>query len=291
MDLSKLDPALLGLLGVMVGSILSLIGNFLGQWFTLRRDERNWERQRRTEKEDAEAQERKNEIDRVQNIYTNCISRLSLLASSSSNKRELTEEELGKLQSESVEWVTRLKLHRKDLYSDTSSKFHEEVENFIRRPDFLAGSLLSEINDMFVTDMLLFPNAKPVSEQPSSRTVHITISDTYRRQQIIDGKEIPRNHIVRCNISELSEKQREFLWDIYYETNSAIPSSFVLTLPHFNEAQKKIDFRGKSWEGKINPLTSSPRQIFDSWEKDYSEGLGTAEKLLKLAQNSEIEKQ
>ncbi len=38
MDDINIDPTLLG---VIVGSVLSLLGNFVGQWFTLKREEEN----------------------------------------------------------------------------------------------------------------------------------------------------------------------------------------------------------------------------------------------------------
>lgn len=286
MDVSSLDPTLLG---VIVGSVLTLAGNFLAQWFALWREEKHWARQRKAEKEDSEIQDRKNEIERIQNIYANCISRLSLISSNyrkSDNESKLTEDELAKLHSESFEWISRLKLHQRDLYSDASSKFHKQAEIFISSPDIYASGLLSEINNMFVADKLLFPGAKPVKELLGDRNVQISIDHDYRRQQIIGGVEIPRDHIIRFNISELSGKQLEILWDVHFTSNQAIPQSFVLTVPRFIEKQKEINYKGAPWEGKINPLISSPRQIFDSWEKDYLTELEMAEQSLKLAQNS-----
>lgn len=288
MDISKLDPALLGLLGVVVGSLLSLLGNFLGQWYTLKREERNWVRQRKAAKEDIEDQARKNSITYTQDIYNNCMSCLSTIASQADkDERILTDEKLAEVIAESFEWIAKLKLYQRDLYSDSRSRFRLSVDNFVHSPDgWRAQALLAEINNIFTVDNLLFPNASPTETAPGHKSAQMSISDVYRREQIIKGKEIPSYHVFEFNISDLSEKQLEILWDIHHQNNRGIPDRVVLAVPRFDEKQKNVSF-GVQWEGKINPLISSPRQIFDAWEKDYIIALDNAETLLRNAQKSE----
>lgn len=290
MDISKLDPTLQG---VIIGSVLSLAGNFLLQLFAYMGESFQWSRKRKAEKEDEQTREKKTENDSVRNIYTNCIASLSLIASnnrSSDTEIKLTEDELSKKYNETFEWISKLKLHQRDLYSDTNSEFHKLVESFMGSPDFYAGRLLNEINTMFVSDKLLFPTAEPIKKRPRTKRIQIAISHIYRRQQIIEGIEITRDHIISYDISELSKKQREILWDIHFKSRQAIPESIVLMVPRFDETKREIDYGSKPWEGRLNPTISSPRQVFDAWEKDYLDELEKANEALRLFKNLENNK-
>ncbi len=42
----SIDPAIYGVIGVLIGSGLSLLGNFLTQKYSMEREERHWQRQK-----------------------------------------------------------------------------------------------------------------------------------------------------------------------------------------------------------------------------------------------------
>ena len=116
-----LDSALLG---VIVGSLLSLAGNFVNHWFSMRKEEKHWERQQESEDKKRKFEEIKQEKDHLRNIYHNCISRLFLIEASRLEGSKIKTDDLSSIYKEAFDWLSMLPLHHKDLYNDKDYSFH-----------------------------------------------------------------------------------------------------------------------------------------------------------------------
>jgi hypothetical protein len=274
----KIEPTLLG---VIIGSGLSLVGNFLTQWATIWKEERQWKRQQAAEEKKMHRLETKEKIRSIKNIYQNCISRLSLLVAIGEKQLEISNEELMKIHQEAVEWLALLSLHHRDLNSDNMPNLSREIHDFCEDASGEARFLLPQINKFAMEDKFLFPGAEIKKSDPKVRRVQMNIDETFRRQQAIEGIELGQSHVFECNISILSNSQREKLWDMHYESRKSIPPIIHLSVPKFDERLKIIALKGPGiWTGKLNPHITPPEEIFNAWEKDYNDALTLANKNL-----------
>ena len=266
MDEINIDPTLLG---VIVGSVLSLFGNFVGQWFTLRREESNWKRQRDADKEDSALLRENQEIEKITEIYENCLTNLAAIESFNDNNLKPDQEEYKELYQKTVNWVTKLKLHLRDEYCNERSDFKKWVDHFIQSPDHWAEELLKEINKQMISDKILYPNSKVNVKTVKSedfRKVQFSISDDFRKKEMIRGVSLQKTHLLDTDLKEFTERQRELIWDIH---TSGIPEHIVLYMPKFIEGQNKINYKAAQWEGRVNPKSSSIQTIVEIWENEY----------------------
>ena len=266
----KIEPTLLG---VIIGSGLSLIGNFLTQWTSIWKEERQWKRQQVAKYKENDRIESKEKINSIKNIYQNCISRLSLLVARG-KELEISNEELVKIRKEAVEWLALLALHHRDLNSGNMPNLTKEIHYFCEDANGDARFLLPKINQFAMEDKFLFPDSEIKKNDPKIRKVQMDIDEEFRRQQAIEGTELSQNHLFECDFSILSNSQREKLWDMYYESRKSIPPMIHLSVPKYDERQKKIVLKGPGiWKGKLNPHITPPEEIFNAWEKDFNDAL------------------
>ncbi|MCK5345088.1 MAG: hypothetical protein KAR20_16880, partial [Candidatus Heimdallarchaeota archaeon] len=210
--------------------------------------------------------------------YHNCISRLSLIIASRSDKIKISDEAQINLNQEALEWLSLLSLHQRSLYEKKEYNFHNRFQDFTEDPQSEADILLQEVYKLAMTDKTLFPDVEPTKEDPDERRVQIRIDDNFRREQILEGIELPKDYIFYCNLSKLTRSQREKLWDINEERKN-IPSRFTLSLPSFNSNIKKVVLKGSGiWACKMNPFKVPPEEIFNAWERDYKKSFLQAQR-------------
>jgi hypothetical protein len=277
-EANNIDPTLLG---VIVGSVLSLLGNFIGQWFSMAREEKHWKRQRDSEREDDRLKRELEELNRISEIYQNCLTKLSVLRSLEDSESKENNEEYKKLYDEAVNWVTQLKLHLRDEYCNERSELRKWIDHFIRTPNHWTEELIKEINKQMITDRVLFPNSeiKTVKDE-GYRRIQLSISEEYRKEQMIKGVSLNQNYLIDSNLNEFTESQREIFWDMYI---NGIPENIVLMVPKYTEGQNKVNLRHSNWKGSVNPMTDSIRDILAVWEKEYLELLEVEKKLSESA--------
>ena len=245
------------------------VGNFLGQWFTLRREEGNWKRQRNADKEDSALLREEQEIETIKAIYENCLSNLAAIESLNDNKIKPDQEEYKSLYQDTVNWVTKLKLHLRDEYSKERSDFKKWVDHFISSPDHWTEELLKEVNKQMISDKILYPNssvAKVPAKSENFRRVQFSISDEFRKEEMIRGVSHQKTNLLDTDLQDFTESQRELLWDIH---TNGIPEHIVLYMPKFIENQKTINYRGVQWEGRVSPKSNSIQSIMEIWENEY----------------------
>ncbi|MDY6994122.1 MAG: hypothetical protein SVR94_16170, partial [Pseudomonadota bacterium] len=124
---------------------------------------------------------------------------------------------------------------------------------------------------LLMTDKELFPNFPDINEKETyDICISIKFDEEFRREQFLDGIDIPQNYSFKIKIDELTTKQRMLLWDLYYDSYHELPKRLEgLSLPTYDEKNKKINLGGKSWAARINPYVSERKEIMNAWQTDY----------------------
>lgn len=272
-----MDPTLVG---VIIGSVLSLAGTFATQWLTMQKEEKHWHRQHEAEEEKRIRDEQKACRENLRNMYHNCIRVLSLIvtAGSRSASVELTDEERSQLYQEAHKSLTSLSLHLRDSYSSNAlSNFLSEFSIFTEYGDKTdAKDLRNQVIELAMNDKELFPRALLLeTEEPADMRIQIQIDNDFRRQQFVEGVELPDSYEFSCDFSDLTTEQRQKLWDTY---EKAPHNLYSLPIPRYDGNKKQIILKGGGWAARLNPLTTDPKEILNAWEADYDKALENAQK-------------
>ncbi len=148
----NLDSALLG---VIVGSVLSLIGNFVNQWFSMQKEEKQWVRQQETEDKKCKIDKERQEVEKIRSVYHNCISRLSLIEASKSEELNIPAEKLSVIHQEAFQWLALLSLHQRDIYDEKRYNYHKHFRDFSENPDSYAEILKQKVYKLAMSDKVL----------------------------------------------------------------------------------------------------------------------------------------
>lgn len=281
MEEKLLDPTLIG---VIIGSFLSLIGNVLTQHFSIKKEERQWERQRVSSREEREEKGKEKEIDHLRELYHNCV--LSLSVYMTKVQQKSNEEETASHVEEIREihhWLSLL------LLRHPHKKLSWLIDNFLHDPDdYYAERLRKYVLELVEHEEVLDSPGR-IKESLSTdkqqaekgRTVTFKISDNYRREQMVAGIELPQSHYLPYEFDQIKEVHRDRLLQIYFNSNKTIPQNSQLSLPVHHPGAKQIQYQGKAWEAELNPFSSNVDEVLDLWCKAYDESLEIAENSLK----------
>jgi hypothetical protein len=273
------------LIGVVIGSVLSLIGNFANHWFSMTKEEKQWKRQQEAEDKMRKYDEERQEKEKIRNIYHNCISRLSLIEASKSDEFKIPSEKLAAIHQEAFDWLSLLALHQRDLYDETSHNFHNQFREFPRDPDYYASIILQEVYKLAMSDKILFPHVEPKKHDPNKKRFQMDIDKEFMRQQMIEGISLKHSNMLHVDITKIKPSQRQKLWD---QNNGQIPETIYLGIPQFNEQNNQIKLKGQGiWTASINPNEVSIEEILDEWEKDFDEALKVANEKLKYSKEKQ----
>ena len=260
------------LTGVLIGSGLSLFGTILSQILLSKKEQKQWENQQATEKENWKRTEQKKEKEYLREIYQNSLRSLSVIISLDNNSEEeiIAEHKIEQI-AEVHKWATML------LLRHTSSNLNDALSSFIRSSDrYYATILRDEIiklsnreESFFIKKLKEITEEKEENLDPDLRNINIIIDDNFRKQQLVNGIEIPQRYTLQLKLSEITNSQREKMTEMYFESTKTIPKRLGLYLPTYNIGPKKINTRGKEWQAKLNPSSTEAKDFLDSWEKDY----------------------
>lgn len=275
------------LIGVIIGSLLSLVGNFLTQYFSLKKEERQWERQRISYREEREETLNSKDTENLTELYHKCI--LSLSVYITNNQNNSGEKEQNSLADEIKEihhWLSLL------LIRHPHKKLNRLIDGFLFNSDeYDAEELRKYVLELVEQEeRLMSPNrikevvGKKELDKEKERTITFRISEDYRRQQMVAGIELPQSHFYSYEFENLNAHHRERLLKIYFQSMKRIPDNAQLSLPLCAPKAKQINYQGKQWEANINPNSSNVNEILDQWGKDFDKFLNEAEQV--LAQNA-----
>jgi len=274
-----IDPTLMG---VIIGSLLSLIGNVLTQHFSIKKEEQQWERQRASAKEEREENNKDNEIEYLRELYHKCVLSLSVyMTNSQQDKNEENSNHIEEIR-EIHHWLSLL------LLRHPHKKLSQLIDSFLHSPDEYDAEQLRKYVLELVEHEDILDSPGRIKESLSSdrqkkvngRTITFKISDSYRREQMVAGIELPQNHYYPYEFESLKEGHRERLLKIYYQSMKRIPDNAQLYLPLHRPGVKQIQYQGKAWEADVNPFSSNAEEVLDLWCKAFDESLIIAEESL-----------
>jgi hypothetical protein len=266
-----LNPAFVGVIGVVIGSGLSLFGTMLSQIILSRKEQKQWENQQNAEKTAWTRNEQKKEKEYLREIYQNSLRSLSVFIALENQKEESKGQQKIDAINEVHKWVTMLLLRHSD------SKLDNAINSFTSDPDkYEADTLRNEIIELSNREEGFFLNQlndksekieTPVDQD--IRLIKMIVDDNFRKQQLIDGVELPQRYEFKLKLSNMSNSQREKLAEIFFQTHKTIPSQLNLYLPVLNKGVKQINMSGKQWQAQLNPKTTEPESILSCWENDF----------------------
>ncbi|MBV5329371.1 MAG: hypothetical protein JZU65_17405 [Chlorobium sp.] len=288
------------LVGVMIGSGVSLFGSVLSQFMLSQKEQKQWKNKQDVENRAWERDEQKKEKEYLREIYQNSLRSLSVFIALENQSEELKNgQQKLELIDEIHKWVTML------LLRHSNSKLDNVLNSFTVDPDaseanYLRAEIIQLSNreeSFFLNSLNNSPeNSSPENNEapsdPDLRVILMSIDNDFRKQQLIEGVEIPQRYEFEFKLSKMSKSQRGKLAEIYFQSHKTIPSKFSFFLPNHNKETKQIVMEGKQWQAKLNPNMTEPAEIFCSWEKDFdysfeeaAQGLKARNDLQRVAQN------
>ena len=223
------------LIGVVVGSLVSLLGSVLSQYFLVKKEERQWKNQQEAAEASWNREEGKKEKDYLREVYQNSLKSLSVFLSKEDFLGEAGALRRTQLIDEVHKWTALLLVRHPSL--------HRSLSNFASDPDeYSADALREQVVRLLTAEQRLFIEApaqvitpsKEPSLPPGVRQVKFRIHDEFRRSCFIDGVELPQEVEVQVEIKALTSSQREKLLKIYFSSFKVIPSNLTLYVPVFN---------------------------------------------------------
>jgi hypothetical protein len=262
------------LIGVLIGSLSSILGTIVVNWFTLRKEDKQWLRQQDAEEKKRVLEEHKTRKQELRETYQSCLRCLSTLVAAEQDKIKMTDKEKTQIVQEAYKWLSLLALTHQNKSTRRRINFEVSLSIFRENPQY-AGKMLEDVEALVKDDTVLFPKeAKEPKKvnQPGERSILINIDKEFRRSQFAQGIELPDSHRFLYSVSNMTSGQRQKLWDIYFERNQAIPSNIGLKIPSYDQTEKKIIFR-QYWQAQLNPLIAKPEEILETWETAYEKAL------------------
>lgn len=260
------------IVGVIIGSGLSLFGNVINQFFTSRKEQKQWENQQASEKTTWVRNEQQKEKEYLRSIYQNSLRSLSaFLALEVDKDDESSKQKKLELKNEIHKWVAML------LLRHSSPDLDKAVNSLNDWPeDHNAARLRSEIiklsnkeEGFFLNDLKIKSEDIKENVDPDIRTITIDIDNDFRKKQLIEGIEIPKTYTFQFKLSEMSNSQREILTDIFFKKHGTIPSKLHLYLPGIQNCKSQMEMLKEQWQASINPKNTDNEFILSAWEKDF----------------------
>lgn len=279
------------IVGVIIGSGISLLGTVLNQFFSSRKEQKQWENQQSAEKIAWVRKEQKKEKEYLREIYQNSLRSLSVFIALGDQEKEASKiQKKLELIEEIHKWVTIL------LLRHASSNLDKALNSFTTWPEEdEAKSLRDEIIKLSNREEGFFLNLLSrqtgnieKTSNPDIRIIQIGVENEYRKQQLIEGVEISQSHTFDYKLSEMLTSQREKLSEIFFQSHKTIPNKFRLYIPAHQNGAKQINMTGKQWQAKLNPNRTEPKEILTSWEEDFEEYYKEAKESLKSQQKDKI---
>lgn len=254
-------------IAVVIGVILSTLGQLLNNAITYWREKEQWKREQKAAREREEREQRKQEVERVRSNYRIAMRAASTLSEwSDSDESQLSKAKKSSLLEELAEAVTEYVLHFRKVNPDYDKMNGVEhaFDLATSGPDRHFDWIVKTLSDAAKADPVLYPNIVSGSEsdgRSNKREITVSISDEFRKQQFIEGKEVPGSYTFEYDVVQLPRSQRSFLAERFMR-NGRVRDSFTLGVP-------KDERNVQTWEAHLNPEEATPEEIFDEWEKAF----------------------
>lgn len=279
---SVLNPAVLGLAGVMMGSALSLLGSILSQYLSNRKEAQQWAREQSAKRSERDLEREAQKAEELRNLYHQCVNCLSVYLSVLKTSPKAEPADVASLMKESHHWLSKLAVERPD------DKLLEALDRFLSDPDsYGAEELRKYILEMVRNDSRRSESScseeAPETEKNPKRTLLFKIDSEFQKSLMIQGIELSSSFILSYRPEELLPEHRRRLLDIYFRNIRRIPDNASLLLAT-HRARATVVAYEKPWEAKVNPLEVGVTGVLNAWAVDFDRSLHEAQSALAEAE-------
>lgn len=272
------------LLGTAVAGVIQLLNSRQA----IKKEENQWRHQHEADKEAREIKQREAHRQQIVDVYQSSIQSLSTFFAAFDSIgviSTLPEKEKVLLRQDAFKWLTLLSIHLSSSGQGEREKFHRKFEDFAQDPNHLfTNLLLSAVLKLSKTDSYLFPGLEVEEEKKEGHSVQIDIDASFRQKQFESGTELPAHYWFLCDLAELEEIHRIKIWEVFF--TGKIPEHLCLSLPTNRSENNAIEKTSRAvWQAKLNPHTSSRKDIFDAWVESYEAAWAEAQDLKDSASN------
>ncbi len=263
------------LLGVLIGSLIPIIGHLVQAWVAAQKERREWTRKQEADWEARQYDDEKAGLDERREAYENALVALTALRRSKiEHNQPLTPDSPEfELVKEVHKWLAKIRV--RSPYSSLS----DEMEAFMRAPHTFSDNLHKLVVAMAKqdTERALHIHTEPPpngAAQLDNRSYEATfaIDPEYRQRRFAEGVALPRKASVRFALSDLSASQRKLLGSYYLVNFDTLPRSVQLYLP-LRHTNGEVLRDGQLWRAKLDPSPQNRAALFAAWESDYQHAL------------------
>ena len=272
---SVLNPAVLGLAGVLMGSALSLLGNILSQYLSNRKEAQQWAREQSAKRIERDLEREKRETERIKELYHQSINCLSVYLSILQTNPKGEQADVSSLTKDIHHWLSKLVVERPD------EKLLLALDRFLSNPDSYEAEALKKYVLKMVRNEARHSESADTeeSEQVHPREIGFKIDKEFQRSLMIQGIELPNSFELTYRMEDLQPDHRKRLLDIYFGSYRRIPDKASLMLP-MHRTKATVVVYEKAWEGKINPLEVGVSGVLTAWAVDFDRCLQEAQSAL-----------
>lgn len=268
------NTALVGMLGVALGTVLSTLGSLLTQFLSHQREDRKWVRERAAHSEDQALRQEIEERDNLRELYHQCVLSLSVYLTHARKRNGDQQPDLTESLAEVHQWLSLLAIRH------PSKEFLSMIDNFLDDPDeFYADKLRKYVLALAKVETRLFGADASMEEfedddKPTPDTMSFIIDPEFRKLQMLDGVELPRVYQAEYDFKTLPREHKQRILDIYFHATKPLPKNIQLNLPVHTPNAKHLSH--KIWEAKMDPSKSNLNDVLDAWGKEYDNNLASA---------------
>lgn len=275
---SVLNPAVLGLAGVLMGSALSLLGNILSQHLSNRKEAQQWAREQAAKRNERDLEREIREAEELKCLYHQCINCLSVYLSVLQMNPKGEQADVSSLMKDIHHWLSKLAVERPD------DKLLVALDRFLSDPDSYEAEVLRKyVLEMARNDARrpesAGPEESPNAEEAAPRTITFKLDGEFQRSLMIQGIELPDSFVLPYRLEDLLPEHRKRLLDIYFRNYRRIPDKASLMLP-MHRAQATVVVYEKAWAAKVNPLEVGVSGVLTAWAVDFDRCLQEAQSAL-----------
>lgn len=272
-----MDPSIVG---VLIGSIVSIFGGLIQFLLTWLRDSTHARRDRERKETEWNREVHCRETALLRKVYQNAILRLSVFV----HLREpddchiIPGSELFEDLKEANKWVAMLYVRH------PHPDLREAIAQFRANPYYSAEELLQIVEAMAHAEPTMFVHP-PLEDvllrdrklRRNERVFKVYIDSEYRKQRLADGIDLQSEVELQVKLKCLTPSQRRALVETFCDRDGILPQKMELCIPVYDEKSSRVALRGKTWNAKVDAGIGQVEPVLAAWENDFSSALRDAQ--------------
>ncbi|EAQ78315.1 hypothetical protein [Blastopirellula marina] len=271
--------------GVIIGSVLSLVGNGIQQWFAAHKAAQEFDRTQTAEELAWKRNTIKEQASEIRGAYQNAIYALSMVATVKESEELNPGGSCYNFIRDAIKWISLIYIRH------PGEELHFRIKEFVRWPESSADRLRDYVGRLAKADTDLF-SLPPIAmmEEPKMQnsrdkvTLEFQVAPDFRRERLIDsGVQLVSSDRFLCKLQDLTEIQRKLLVDAS-PNFPAIPSQMPLPFPTHDTRKNVVNGRGGSWKARLDPPCidnlEEIQMFLAVWESEYVSKFAELEELV-----------